>query len=58
MSKIVKKEVVITSEIKKYSCGKFAQSEDPFKNMIALWEPYIEVYEVMIHKEINDFFNQ
>lgn len=46
--------VQITSEIKEFSYGKFAQFVDPFGNYIELWEPYVDEYRKMVNRENND----
>ncbi len=45
-------------EIHDYDYGKFAQFEDPFGNIIELWEPNVENYKKMVLKEIESFNNK
>lgn len=45
----------IVQEIQVFDYGKFSQIEDPFGNVIELWEPNVEVYKKMVRKEIDDY---
>jgi predicted enzyme related to lactoylglutathione lyase len=45
----------IVKDIEEFEYGKFAQIEDPFTNIIELWEPNVEVYKKMVRKEIEDY---
>jgi lactoylglutathione lyase len=45
----------IVTDIKTFDYGKFAQFEDPFGNVVELWEPNVEVYKKMVKKEIEDY---
>ncbi|MCH4889095.1 hypothetical protein EZV73_15980 [Acidaminobacter sp. JC074] len=49
------KSVQITSPIKEYDYGKFAQIKDPFGNIVELWETRSDNYIQMVRKEIHDY---
>lgn len=45
----------VVQEIQSFDYGKFSQVEDPFGNVIELWEPNVEVYKKMVRKEIDEY---
>ncbi len=47
--------ISIISDIKEYPYGDFAQFEDPFNNVIELWEPNIIEYKKMVLNEIDNY---
>lgn len=44
--------IKIINEVKSYDYGKFGRFEDPFGNVIELWEPVVDVYKEMVKTEI------
>ncbi len=55
INRFVLKGINITKEVTEYPYGKFATFEDPFGNLIELWEPYIEEYLRMVKEEIESY---
>lgn len=45
----------IVDDVKEYDYGKFGQFEDPFGNIIELWEPNVIEYKKMVNKEIKEY---
>ena len=48
----------IVSDITEYSYGFFAQFEDPFGNVLELWEPNEEEYRAMVMEEVKRYRNE
>jgi uncharacterized glyoxalase superfamily protein PhnB len=48
-------ECKFIQEIQEYSYGLFAQIEDPFGNLVELWEPNKKEYENMVAQELQDY---
>jgi len=55
VEELKEKDVVIISEIKEYSYGKFCHIKDLLGNVIELWEPYQEEYLKMVEEETNKY---
>lgn len=53
--KISANDLKIIHEIKEYEYGKFGQFQDPFGNIIELWEPYENEYKKMVLREIENY---
>lgn len=47
--------IKIVSDIESYKYGDFATFEDPFGNVIELWEANSIEYRAMVKKEITDY---
>lgn len=48
----------IVEPIKKYPYGLFAQIEDPFGNLVELWEPNKDEYKKMVNKEQSEYIKR
>ena len=55
MVKFKSEGLKIVSDTQAFDYGKFSQVEDPFGNVIELWEPNVDVYKKMVKKEIEDY---
>lgn len=53
--KFKSEKLKIVQEIQSFNYGKFAQFEDPFGNVVELWEPDVENYKRMVRKEIENY---
>jgi|LGOV01.1.fsa_nt_gb uncharacterized glyoxalase superfamily protein PhnB len=47
--------VRIVKDVTSYNYGKFGTFQDPFGNIIELWEPVVDVYKDMVRSEILKF---
>lgn len=53
--KIKRHNLEIVDDVKEYEYGKFGQFEDPFGNVIELWEANTDSYKRMVEKEIEEY---
>ncbi len=55
MIKFKSEGLKIVQDTQTFDYGKFSQVEDPFGNVIELWEPNVDVYKKMVKKEIDSY---